>query len=248
MKKGIALLELIFSIVIMAIALISVPNLMYTTTKASRHVVTQESISNASSYVNMIMSAFWDENCTDPRYNNPILYTSFDEEQNLKEYIKDGILMGRRVGSAGSTSRRYQYDDNGERLTASKQLKMEQNDNDIPDDIDDYNNREERLILRSSNPSIEDGDYKDTRINLSTTVEYINDKADNSYNERIVEFNNPFDRNKIIIDKTTNIKLITLTLESENDPDKQIVLKSFSCNIGSGILTERIFPATMFFK
>ncbi len=73
MKRGIALIELIFSIIVIAVVLLSVPNLLNTTSKASRQVITQESISSAASHIDMALSLFWDENCTDPKYGNPIL-------------------------------------------------------------------------------------------------------------------------------------------------------------------------------
>jgi len=238
MKKGIALLELIFSIVIIAIALMSVPNLMQSTSKASNKVIMQESISNAASYANMIMSAFWDENCTNPKYENPILYVQ-KQDSSLQEYRKNDILMGRRVGSSMSTSRRFRNDITGKRLTASTILAKEDDDGE-PDDIDDYNNRSVMLVKRVDT-SIQEGDYKDVSIKLDTTVNYISDNADDGYDKQTVTFNNPFDPNKIENLQSTNIKMITLRLISQSDPNKKIVLKAFSCNIGSSQLQERLF-------
>ena len=237
MKKGIALLELIFSMVIIAITLMSVPNLIRSTSKASKEVITQESVSNAASYTAMIMSTFWDENCTDPKYNNPILYVQ-KEDPNLKELNVSGILLGHRVGSPITTSRRFKNSLAGKRLTASKLLGAEASDGE-PDDIDDYNGRSV-MLMKQQPTSIDSGDYKDVNVQLSTTVSYINDSADSGYDKQIVLFNNPFNPTKIET-QSTNIKLITLRLTSPNDTNKQIVLRAFSCNIGSKKLKERIF-------
>lgn len=237
-RRGIALLELIFSMVIIAIALMSVPNLMQSTSKASNSVIMQESISNAASYANMIMSAFWDENCTDPTYENPILYVQ-EQDPNLQEFNNSGVLLGRRVGSAQTTSRRFRNNLAGKRLSTSTVLTKEVNDGE-PDDIDDYNGREVTLVYPKKT-TIAEGDYKDISIKLATTVNYISDSADDGYNKMGVSFNNPFDPNKIETSKSTNIKLITLTLTSQSEPDKKVVLKAFSCNIGSSRLKERLF-------
>ena len=237
-KKGIALLELIFSMVIIAITLISVPNLIKSTSTASKEVITQESISNAASYAAMIMSTFWDENCTDPKYANPILYVK-KQDPDLQEYISGGVLVGRRVGSPITTSRRFKNDLTGKRLTASTLLGTEASDGE-PDDIDDYNGKSLKLTVQEPT-TITNGDYKDLLIQIDTTVVYINDSADSGYDKQTVQFNNPFDSTKIETE-STNIKMITLKLSSpKNDPSKQIVLRAFSCNIGSKKLKERLF-------
>ncbi len=236
MKKGIALLELIFSIVIIAIALVSVPNLIQTTTKATNKVITQESISNAASYANKIMAAFWDENCTDPSYENPILYVQ-NQHSNLQELKVSGIFIGRRVGSPKETSRRFRNGPTGVRLTASQKLQKEPGET-VPDDIDDYNGTVSTLnFVDNSTASI--NDYKDTQVYLSTTVDYLNDNVTN-YDQSTVTFNQPFNEAKINKSQTTNIKLITITLTSLQDNDKKVVLKAFSCNIGSSKLRERL--------
>ena len=237
MKRGIALLELIFSMIIIAITLISVPNLIKSTSKASQEVITQESISNAASYAAMIMSTFWDENSTDPKYANPILYVK-KENPSLKELNVSGVLLGRRVGAPITTPRRFKNNLAGKRLTASTLLGSETDDGE-PDDIDDYNGRS--VTLANPQPtSIDSGDYKDTLVQLSTTVNYINDSANSGYDKQVVLFNNPFDPTKVET-QSTNIKLITLRLTSPNDTNKQIVLRAFSCNIGSKKLKERLF-------
>ena len=237
MRKGIALLELIFSIVIIAITLMSVPNLIQSTSSASKEVITQESVSNAASYANMIMSTFWDENCSNPKYENPIVYVQ-KEDPDLEELNVSGILLGLRIGSAQTTSRRFRNDLSGNRLTASPTLTQEASDGEA-DDIDDYNGKSVTLVYRE-NTTVQKGDYKDISIRLSSTVNYISDLANSGYNKQTVLFNNPFDPAKIET-QSTNIKLITVTLSSTNDSNKSIVLRAFSCNIGSTKLKERLF-------
>jgi len=240
MKKAIALLELIFAIVVIGITLVSVPNLIRTTTKASNGAVTQEAISNVASHIDMVMSQFWDEEATNPKYNNPILVVqngnaSLDEAKDSK-----GYYLGRRVGSAISTSRRFTVDINGTKLKASNILSLEAGELE-PDDIDDFNNQSFILVNRESTTA-QEGDYKDRSVQIATTVNYILDKPTNvsNYNSSVIDFDNPFNVANIS-SKSTNIKSISVTLTSINDPKKKIILRGFSCNIGSSKLKERKF-------
>ena len=244
MKKAIALIELVFAIVIIAITLISVPNLIAVTTKASNSAITQEAISNSASHTNMILSQFWDENDTSPTYNNPILAVA-DGFSELSEAKDDkGYTLGRRVGSKLSTSRRFAVDISGNKLSASSSLKKEEAANIDYDDVDDYNNITNTLFETSEHTTAEQGDYKDKNVQIKTTINYISDKPTNgspaTFNNTQVSFDNPFSSSKRK-SKSTNIKSIIVTLKSTNDPSKRVVLKGFSCNIGSSKLKEKKF-------
>jgi hypothetical protein len=272
MKRAIALIELIFAIVVIAITLLSVPNLISQTTKASNKAITQEAISNAASYSSMIMSSFWDEASTDPKVGNPILVVDkntiglTEKEVNATmpnipgnggvmggiaggvaggNGVIDGDLnsstivgVGLRGGSALTTPRRFALDSMGNKLTAVQPNNLGQEPTDSePDDVDDFNNKSTTLVFESST-NAKSGDYKDIKIKISTRVVYINDAPNPSFDNKIIRFDNPFN-NELNI--STNIKKITLTLTSDNDKEKKIQLNSFSCNIGSGKLKERIF-------
>ncbi len=248
MRKGIALIELIFAIVVIAITLLSVPNLMQQTSKASSQVVTQESISSAASQINMIMSLFWDENATNPKYNNPVLVV----KQSNPSLIDANITMGgmsysisRRLGSPKSSPRRFAVNINGKKLTATPATKLgiDINDAGEMDDVDDYNGATSKL-QDFNNTSIINGDYKDTSIDMNTTVYYIDDNPTNfppMYKGNSITFNDPFNPAKIT-NKSTNIKAIQIKLTSTNNKDLgTVTLKAFSCNIGSSKLKERTF-------
>jgi len=192
----------------------------------------------------MILSQFWDENNTSPTYNNPILKV-LDGSSELSE-AKDskGYTLGRRVGSKLSTFRRFAVDINGNILSASSSLTKEEAANIDYDDVDDYNNVTNTLLETSEHTTAEQGDYKDNSVQISTSINYISDKPTNgspsTFNNTQVSFDNPFTVSKIK-SKSTNIKSIIVTLKSTNDSSKSIVLKGFSCNIGSSKLKERKF-------
>ena len=241
MRKGIALIELIFAIVIIGITLMSVPNLMKTTTKASNFAVTQESISSAASQIDMVMTQFWDENSTNPKYNNPILKVELENSSLREANDFMGYTFGRRAGTAISSPRRYAVDINGKKLTATKAnaLGLENNETEA-NDLDDFDSK--KVSLTDRNASAQVGDYKDRTVEISTSIKYISDSPTNgtTYNKSNIEFDDPFDASKIK-NKSTNIKSITVTLKSSNDANKAIILKAFSCNIGSSRLKERKF-------
>ena len=240
MKKAIALLELIFAIVVIGITLVSVPNLIRTSVKASNGAVTQEAISNVASHIDMVMSQFWDETSTNPKYNNPILVVDNGNPSLNEARDSKGFLLGRRVGSAISTSRRFAVDISGNKLKASSNLTLEPGEIE-PDDIDDFNNKSFVLVDRESTTA-QEGDYKDRSVQITTTVNYISDKPSNrvNYDGSIIDFDNPFNAANIS-KNSTNIKSVSVTLTSINDPKKRVVLRGFSCNIGSSKLKERKF-------
>jgi len=243
MKKGIALIELIFAIVIIGITLLAVPNLIATTTKASNQSFAQEAISNAASHIGLAMSQFWDEEATNPKYNNPILVVQ-DGFDFLDETTDNtGYFLSRRVGVAKSSSRRFAIDINGTKLQATTTLGLENAESE-PDDFDDFNGHTYSLVYSTEQTTTQEGDYKDVKISIEDKVNYISDKPTNgtppSYNKTVISFDDPFDTSKIKT-KSTNIKSITVTLTSSNDPNKKVVLKGFSCNIGSSKLKERKF-------
>ena len=243
MKKGIALIELIFAIVIIGITLISVPNLMKTTAKASDYAITQESISSVASHIDMIMAQFWDENSTNPKFNNPVLKVDLENSSLSEAKDTNGYLLGRRVGSAISSPRRYAVDINGTKLSATPPSLIGKDGNETDaDDVDDFDNQTVSLVDRNST-SADLGDYKDRTVQIVTSVNYISDQptsAGNIYNLNAISFDNPFNTSKVKT-QSTNIKTVTVVLKSSNSSNKTIILWGFSCNIGSSRLKERIF-------
>ena len=248
LRKAVALIELIFAMVIIAITLLSVPNLISRTSEASKSAITQEAISNAAAYGTMILSSFWDENSTDPQAGNPILETNSTTPGLSEANVTVGaqvVKLGYRVGSAKTTSRRYSINNSITRYRATPKASfgLDANDNNLKDDIDDYDNNTTTLVIAGANALARNGDFKDTTINITTTVDYISDAPtnitlNNAFNKQIVTFNNPFIPNNA---QTSNIKMVTITLTSQNDPNKRVVLREFSCNIGSAKITKKSF-------
>ncbi len=295
MRRAVALIELIFSIVIIALVLTAVPNLISVVNKSSKNAISQEAISNAASHISMVMSQYWDENDTDPNIGNVVLKTEsnatnfnppeFNTSTNniassntnssnpfsFFPFISSAstqntssipnpfsilpfvtisnnssntsssttVIYTTRVGSYAASSRRFYIDSNGTILSASN-ISSDSDDNNTPDDVDDYNGNIYTLITHSGqDANVSEGEYKDTSINIETKVSYANDNYNidsNTSNGATISY---YPSQKV--NHTTNIKLIEVKITSSNDPTKKIILKSFSCNIGSSELKERTF-------
>jgi len=231
MKKAIALIELIFAIVIIGITMLTIPNLLNTTTKAATNVITQEAVSSGASHIAMIMSQYWDEACANN--DSPILYVLAGDIE-----LNEANASKRRVGSNKNTTRRFKLDKSGNKIFAVNRSSFGRNldiNETEPDDVDDFDKSNYTLVNRE-NAKVETGEYKDKVINIATSVFYISDKT--AYNNvSTVIFNNPFNTPNNI---STNIKAIKVDITSANDK-KFISLKAFSCNIGAQRLRRRDF-------
>ena len=237
LRPGIAMIELIFALVIMAIALMSAPMLISTATKSGFVAVQQEGINEAAARVSMVMGYHWDENDANESYLDPILGVSASADTGLKEYNS----TGRRIGTPLVSQRSFIRSD-GTKPNASTTLKLETSDLGITDDIDDFNGTSYLVPIEIARINY----VEKTTINISTEVSNISDSpGSGSYANAGVSGNLVFSPNlSSTVTPTRNIKKILVTLTSTSgvtELDKEIVLKAFSCNIGAYDLKEREF-------
>lgn len=218
MKKAIAMIELIFSIVVMGIAMLAIPMITAQTMKGAESAMMQESVSAGAAELNMILAKPWDQNGTDEDLGSPILLT---DSTNFK--ARSGI-----VDTNNSRTRFY----------GTVQPKASNNGyNADENDIGDFDGKIETLMVynNETNNAFE-GNYIDVNINMTTAVDFVPDNV-------VLAQNTVFNFDPLIGESanTTNIKRITTTLTSTTNDNgladnvfanKQIVLHSFSCNIG----------------
>ena len=238
-RKGIAMIELIFAIVVIGIVLMSVPNLVWTAGKSGYVGIQQEAINEAASHLNMIWSYPWDERDTDEKVRAPILHVSAAADSNLSEYGDSG----RRICTPLQSQRSFIRADGAE-LDASTALGLESGESKgDEDDLDDFNGEIYHLTLIETSP----GDYveKGSDIDISTSVRYLNDTpGDGSYEDPGGDKDITFAPPASSFASSSNIKEIQVTLTSQSgveELNKTIVLKAFSCNIGETDLEERHF-------
>jgi len=233
-RPAIAMIELIFALVIMAIVMMSAPMLISTASKSGYVTMQQESISQAAAQINMILSYSWDENDTNESYAAPLLGVSSVGDSELAASAHD---PSRRLGTPKESPHSFVRDD-GVELNASVATSFGAGNDDAGtetenDDMDDFSGSVTTLQLVESSSA----DIIDNSISMSTTLNYISDDVVD-YNASDITYN----LNTASSTDTTNIKHIRVTLTSTSDVDelnKTIVLHAFSCNIGAYVPEER---------
>jgi len=239
-RPAIAMIELIFSIVVIGITLMSAPLLMQQASSSGYVTMQQEGISEAASRVNIITGNHWDEENTYEGILDTVLQTD-SKSSDLNESLgADGNGSGRRLGTPKESYRSYVDPTNTRYMsTAPNDFGLDDGEiaNDTEDDIDDFGAT--GLIL----VDLADVDYGETTtVSIATEIAYIDDvPASGGYNGKTLRFDPNFNET---LTRTSNIKRIKVTLTSTSDIEelnKTIVFNAFSCNIGTPQLEEREF-------
>jgi len=236
MRRAIAMLELIFSIAIMGIVLMSVPMLITTATQSAQTAFKQESIAITASHANALMSYAWDEQNTQsqlPQQQNWILVT----QSTVTELINRPAAVGnagakRRPGTAQASPASSFGPGKDQELNGQTE------DNMSKDDIDDFDGTS--VSLDSLETAItQKGDYIDTNLTLSTAVVYGGDSANYSAcaTSNGCAFSQPYSTTAV---GTSNIKQVTVNFNSSNT-DTKIQMHFFMCNIGAADLDSGVF-------
>jgi hypothetical protein len=232
LRPALAMIELIFSIVIIGIVMLTAPMLIQTAAQSGYVAIQQESISQAASRVSMIMGYNWDENGTGSNERAPILQTGGDSELNNNS-------GSWRAGTPIESLRNFRFGSD-ENLTSTPISFL--GPDAAENDIDDFKGIYHLTFITTAHADnlanyIETG----ADINMSINVAYISDEANYDKAATIFDFNTE----ALTGNDTSNIKMIEVKLTSANhnvgELDKEIVLRAFSCNIGEYRLEERSF-------
>ena len=241
MRPAIAMIELIFSMVIIAIAMMSAPMLISTATKSSLVTMQQESIAAAVSQMNMILSSQWDHFDTNESVGTPILTTA----SAVLTACTGGENFPIGVTADGVGGGRYCIKPDSFITVATQSSDILAAEHDAGEvfgfnDIDDYNGEVFNItVYNAENYTTAVGDYIDKDITITSSVSYIDDNPRDNGNlveafAQTTNFSNPFRNN---IGTTSNIKMLSVQLASSNIANevgsKQINLSAFMCNIGS---------------
>jgi hypothetical protein len=217
MRLGASMIELVIAIVVMGIAVMSLPLILTQSQNSNAMALQQEAILATKTKLGYLLSYEWDANSYDAlasvsRVLNTTASASADSDFNT--------TTTRRTGHVVADNRRRLRDDlaapstDGGAGWADAAL----------EDIDDFDGKDENTTIAS-----ETMDYI-FNLQLMPTVNYISDTA--SYvNQQDMNFT--FDANTTFTNPT-NIKMITVTTTGNNI---KIVLRAFASNVGeSGIL------------
>jgi hypothetical protein len=244
MRKAVAMIELIFSIVIMGIILMSAPMLVSTATESGYVAIQQEAINEAATQANIILGHNWDEENTDESIRAVIVTTANGDAQLAEVNGTSGSItldVGRRAGTPATSYRRFIRND-GTRANASAigSDGAEASDADF-DDVDDFDGSTVNLQLIEA--AGQDYVEKGTDIDIVREVAYTADAAGGNYiTDSAITFTPDFGSTATAAADSTNIKRIQVTLTSTSGVDeleKTITLHAFSCNIGSYELEEK---------
>jgi len=226
MRRAIAMIELIFAIIIMAIALMSAPMLVSQSSNSGYVGLQQEAITVAAAEIGMILTRPWDQNNTDVTSFIPILNTASGDSELNQGIGLDGNTTGRRVGTPRSSARSF-FTALGREFNASA-IGSDAGDSNN-NDIDDFNGDSGSILVETETRDMDIGDYVDVNMTKNTTVNYISDSTD--YSVQSVTFN--FINNASAT--STNIKRVNVVLTTANisqELNKTITLSAFTCNIG----------------
>ena len=235
-QKGIAMIELIFAIVIMGIIMLSVPQIVSSATKSTYIGMQQEAINMAATQLSEMMTFAWDENDANMSEKMPVLQTASAFIPNCINATPPGV-----TSASGRLCRGFVTNASFNATATTAALGADINDFER-DDVDDFDDSNLTMtIYGGEGIETQKGNYVDTQVKLRSTISYGDDTprttsaapSAGGY-DRNIAFANPF---RFIMPNSTNIKLLSITLTSDNSSDeigqKQISLSAFMCNIGA---------------
>ncbi len=219
MKKAFSMIELVISIVVMGMAMMTLPLMLTRIQENSSFAMQQEAILMARTRIGNIITYPWDEHSTDSSFNVAVLDT---DSLNYKRIDSNNA---RRLGHVEQDKRRKFFTDETNATTIG-----EDELNEIPDDIDDFDDK--NGTLQGDKYSAFGYKTSEGNMNISASVKYISDTPATPFN---------FDTTGISGTGTTNIKMIQIDLNNSL-LDGNITLRAFSSNIGANQLLRRTFP------
>ncbi len=218
MRSAMSLIELVFTIVIMGIAVMSLPLILTQVQRNDTFAMQQEAILAAKAKIGNILTYEWDQNSYDLTASRSFVLATVSPDTELD----CNATTLRRLGHVNADSRR-KCSTTG--ASASATIGADAGDGGNLTDIDDFNGTSNPLtVTAGENAGTLDYIFN---LKLSTSITYAADSA--TYNVSPVAFTFNPDNNATV----TNIKTISVTVSGG---DQNITLRAFTCNIGESLL------------
>jgi len=244
MRTAIAMIELIFAIVIMGIAIMSAPTLISQAKKSGFVTIQQESIATLAAHTSSLLTYAWDEqdeNTTNILDTNDITDAwGVFLERNATSAISRGGVGAWAVDPIHKSNRVRRY--RPAILQASTFLGQDGvfGTPEIDDDIDDFIANPLTLTPYSTIINRADqGEMIDKNISIKTDVSYAlfqNNALNLAAGTVDLVYPPPKPPVSPTVADTSNIKIVTTTLTSTSPAQelasKVIIMQSFMCNIG----------------
>ena len=222
MRKAASMLELVIAIVVMGIAVMTLPLILTQSQNSNALALQQEVILATKTKLGYILAYEWDANSYDAnasvsRVLNTTNSASADSDFNA--------TTTRRIGHVSADNRRRLRDD----MASPTPSGSASWGNAALLDMDDFHNKVEHTTVVAA-----DMDYV-FNLELNSSVTYINDSA--LYTNQDINFT--FDASSTPANPT-NIKMITVrTKDTSNNVN--IVLRAFASNIGESGITKKVW-------
>jgi len=215
LRKASSMIELVIAIVIMGIAVMTLPLMLERVQENNAFAMQQEAILAAKTQLGDIITYPWDENSLK---NNVVAVL----DTQSASYQREVNTTTRRIGHVKQDKRRKFFSNE---TNASVIGTATNNITDIADFDTD--------VAELNKLNAADADFAGTLdyrfdFNMTTSVRYINDNPVN------------FVFSDANISTTSNIKMITVTLQGDNISTFQ--LRAYSSNIGESELLRRSYP------
>ena len=243
MKKAFTLIEVIISIVIIAIAISAIPSVMKQTQKSSDLAIAQESILATTTKLYSIYSYRWDEKSGDTVEDPTVVRIANVSDSADPELSDTGD--GSRVGHVIADGRNKFFTVSGDHnasLVANFGAGVDLNEDGITpeidfDDIDDFHGTSFNLTTGALDTGgIGNVDYK-RGLEMNATVGYVSDNVDYSTSNLALTFATAPLADVI---QTTNIKMIEVRATAKVlDENITFLLRGYATNIGESPLYHR---------
>lgn len=236
-RKAVAMIELIFAIVVMGIAMLAIPMITVQSAKGVESAMMQESISQVASNINIALGKYWDEVNTVAGNESEILITDSDNFAT-----RAGLVQGDADNPNDNYNGRRTENQAGIPHASNSGAGTIDEDPDGNDDISDLDNQTIILSVYNNAQKNESyqGDYIDKSISMTSTVTFAPDSVTVVGNKLTYNFD-PDSLNTP--PGSSNIKRVNVLLSTTNTAQvsnngqlnniKQIQLNGFSCNIGA---------------
>jgi len=226
MRKAISLIELVFTIVIIAVVFTVIPKIVFALNKSDAFAIKQDALLNGVTLMQMISKLNWDENSTT---TNDILKTdsiTFFECNTTTHYRKGGFIGSRNCDQFGGIVESL----------AIGSIDANESTYSLFDDIDDFN-------IYDKNTSIENNTTK-FLYGLHVNVLYLKENAItfNPTTQNVtIDLNQSLEETTT---STTNLKKVMLNIDYQGkrtgDQNQSIAQFSYvSSNIGKAFLNKR---------
>lgn len=217
MRKGVSMIELVISIVVMGIVVSSLPILLSQTQENNAVAMQQEAILATKSRIAGILTYQWDANSIDITTSpyEKVLDTNATISNADNDFYRATPLL--RAGHIDGVLRRRLHPTNTPTSPASAEW-----GNAIIDDIDDFNGTSDSITV-----IVEDFDFI-LGIDLNSTVAYIPDTLDINITNQTATFSTNVNNHQ---NNPTNIKMVEVTASSQDNPIN-ITLRALASNIG----------------